>query len=292
MVGGFQGSITLYDTVRDRQLAAVRGDNGDPASVAVSPDGALLVASEGSAAVLWDLPRRRRLGRLRGHSAAVAAMITRLSCGTCHRDHVVLRHGRSAQRSAQAVAFSPDGRILASAGAGGGNIPVILLSVHGRRRLARLSGHTGAVWRLAFGLDGRMLASAGANRVIVWDVDSARTLATLGTHDDLSSALAFSPDGAILATPGRTRASSSGILADGQRSQHCRDIRTAWGASSSAQMEQRWPPPGGATTRCFCGASTATGGSAAQPGMRAGSSRSRSAQTTGIPSLPAASTRA
>jgi WD40 repeat protein len=104
----------------------------------------------------------------------------------------------SHQDAVLGVAFSPDGKRLASAS---WDRTVIVWDLDTRNALATLEGHKDAVFGVAFSPDGRRLASASwDNTVIVWDVDTHQALATLEGHKDRVFAVTFSPDGKGLAS--------------------------------------------------------------------------------------------
>ena len=87
------------------------------------------------------------------------------------------------------------------------------------RYAATLSGHTGAVAKVAFSPDGRTLATASADRTaILWDLADRTQPRRLGQpltgHTDTVLSVAFSPDGRTLATASADRTAILWDLAD------------------------------------------------------------------------------
>jgi WD40 repeat protein len=103
-------------------------------------------------------------------------------------------------RPLHAVAVSPDGRTLASAGQ---DRAVKLWDLASGRVLHSLTVHNDAVWGLAFSPDGKLLASGSRDGTIaLWDVDSGAELRALHGHSRSPSRLRFSPDGRTIAAGG------------------------------------------------------------------------------------------
>ena len=158
-------------------LTALPGPSGLPVavySVAASPDGKILAAGCSDGAIrLFDRATGVMRGTLAGHRAEV-----------------------------RAVAYSPDGRTLASAGGDyrnheeAGELKLWDLA-EGRVR-HELVGHTALVWSVAFSPDGRTLASgAWDNTARLWDAGSGRLRAVLEGHRDAVRFVTFSrlPEG-------------------------------------------------------------------------------------------------
>lgn len=186
-------------------------DEFDPAwsmqNATFSPDRTQLVGVNGDGEVIFiDFKRRRMLSRIRAH-----------------------------QDNGRAVAFSPDGRLLAT---GAENIilwdalthrkittidyPSIvwtavfspdghwLVTTHGdgairvwdvidRQRTVGFNHHDGAVRAVAWARDGKHFASAGEDHVImVWNAETGRREMLLAGHPTRVMGLGFAPDGKTL----------------------------------------------------------------------------------------------
>jgi WD40 repeat protein len=103
---------------------------------------------------------------------------------------------------AYVVAFSRDGKTLASGGADG---TVRLWDVADRRPVGKpLTGHTGAVESVAFSRDGKILASGNTDGTVrLWDVATGQQIRRiLASRGYAVNSVAFSPNGATVASGG------------------------------------------------------------------------------------------
>jgi len=177
-------TVGLWDARTRRQVAVLPVDGHAP-SVAFSPNGRTLAAAvipggthpQPQAVWLWDVATRR---------------LTRVLAGA----------------GASAVAFSPDGQLLA---AGDGGAQVHLWNPVTGAAAGVLPGQFAVINSLAFSRDGRLLAAGGVAGTYVhpgtgltrvWDVQTGALVATLPDDGASVSSVAFSPDGSLLASAG------------------------------------------------------------------------------------------
>lgn len=100
--------------------------------------------------------------------------------------------------SVSSLAFSPDGKLLAS---GNWDGAIHLWDVSTRTVIRSLKGHTAEISSLAFSPDGKSLASGSYdNAVLLWDVSSGQIVQNLTAHGDYVNGVAFSPDGEKIAS--------------------------------------------------------------------------------------------
>ena len=112
-----------------------------------SPDGTLLAAGRQDGAVeLWDIGSRKRIDVIQGHDAMV-----------------------------QCVAFSPDGRLLASSA----KEHARLWNIEDRKQIA-IFNHTAIVESIAFSSDSKTLACVDDNCIRLWDTRRKRAVSVLG----------------------------------------------------------------------------------------------------------------
>jgi outer membrane protein assembly factor BamB len=125
-----------------------------------------------------------------------------------------------------AVAFSPDGKLLASAGGSefkpernGGKTTgqVKLWDVAAAKELGEFVGHSNKVFSAVFSPDGMTLATGGADQTArLWDVATRKQRLLLLGHADAIWCVAFSPDGKTVASASADRTVKLWDAATGQ----------------------------------------------------------------------------
>ena len=165
------GTARLWDLATGQQMGQpLRGDKATQmktsAGIGYSPDGRTLATANADEILLWDVAAIQRtisettapapIARLRGHTDAVTSL-----------------------------AFSPDGKVLAS---GSADHTLLLWDLASRLPLGpALAGHTLPVTSVAFSPDGKRLASGSAeNSVGIWQLSDS--LLDMASQDWLSRA--------------------------------------------------------------------------------------------------------
>jgi WD40 repeat protein len=111
---------------------------------------------------------------------------------------VIERNTLNHQDSVRSISYSPNGKILASAG----NDKIVKLwDIKLGRELHTLNGHQKDVNSVSYSPNGKILASASDDQTIkLWDAVSGRELRTLRGHRSGVTKISYSPDGKTLAS--------------------------------------------------------------------------------------------
>lgn len=119
----------------------------------------------------------------------------------------------------RALAFSPDGKLMAAASGNPGQFgEVKIWDVAERKEVRTIRAHRDHLFAVAFSPDGKLIATCSYDRMIkLWDVASGNEFKTLKDHTDAVFSIAFSPDGKLLASASADRTVKIWDVATGQR---------------------------------------------------------------------------
>jgi WD40 repeat protein len=172
-------TVKIWDLTNQRLVHTLRGHVWAVHSVAFSPDGQIVASGSFDGNIkLWNVSSGREIGNFTGVTDSPVGLVK-----SFFSNNIVYT-----------VAFSPDGKTLAS---GGENQPIKLWGVN-NKNLNILQGSSEKVHTVAFSPDGKTLASGGADGIVrIWDLLTGEFTFTLG-HSSCVYSLAFSSDGKTL----------------------------------------------------------------------------------------------
>jgi WD40 repeat protein len=226
LAGADSQVIYQWDLASGNELQPARGHHGQIHTLAFSPDGKLLATGAGDwhdndqGIYLWDVASGKEAHRLAGHLGKVYCLhfspdgnylvsgsekedIFRIwNIKTGQEQARYQRKGsdesaRAAECRVSAVAWSPDGKLLASAHDQGS---LLLWDVKTGTELRSFQGHEGIVNAVAFSPDGKHVLSGSVDRTVrLWDVKTGAEQRRFGDPVDSVKCVAFSPDGRLVA---------------------------------------------------------------------------------------------
>ena len=174
-IGGDSPHVALFDLGQSDREKPQQIPFPSLSQLAISPDGqtAAMSSFDSTEIILWDLAAGRQRLTLNGHTAAVMHM-----------------------------AFTADGRSLASATGSTVDRPIRVWNVATGRLERRIGAHAAALQALAFSPDGHLVAGACPHEktVRIWNVTTGGEVAAIDGHSQSTRSIAFTPDGRMIAT--------------------------------------------------------------------------------------------
>ncbi len=219
--GGTDGVIRLFNGATGAPVRELHGHNGQVFRAVFSPDGNYLVSvGEDNTVRVWKSSTGEAVKVLRGHTAAVHEVVfspdknhfateaadQKAMIWSLDTDTGKPLTGLTGTKAA--LAFSPDGKLLATEGGPGtelgalpsGEYPATVWDVETGKMKFRLGGHQDFIASVSFSPDGNaIVTSSGDSTARLWTSDGQLVKELRGHTRPLALAL-FSPDGKFVVT--------------------------------------------------------------------------------------------
>ena len=224
--GSITKKVTFWEVATGHEVRTFTVKGREIGTLLFSLDGGQLLSASTDAATIAEVPTGREL---RTFSTDVIGYSSSLRASTLSSNGRWLADGRSTNerkgltelwdiatgqrlrtllgndKSVERLAFSPDGRLLASISE---DQTVGIWEAATGRKMTTLSspGSSNVIQALAFSPNGRWLASTGEhNMVNIWDVTTGRPISALSGHTNGVNDVVFSPQGNLLASASSDR---------------------------------------------------------------------------------------
>ena len=217
-VGCHDGTVSVRDLKSGQEIIQLESAGGSITTVAFGPDGTQLMAVAGyirqgtgnTSITFWEVKTGRRISRYGGGTEHIRAAALdpdgrryvytvdrEIRCADSRTGEVIWKN-QDAQGQLRTIAFSPDGRLLATGGEDG---RVKLFDANTGLNQKLLGTHVGEVRSASFSSEGRFLATSGDKpEVKLWDVARGELVRTVRGPTNIVETVAFSPDGSQIAT--------------------------------------------------------------------------------------------
>lgn len=175
LIAGSGMADSTYQVTQTLSDGNVRGVN----SLAFNSDGTLLVSgNENGTVSVWDVKTGKVINILKGHGISFSPESGKMF------------------GSVNSVAFTPDGKVLASAGS---DSVIILWNAATWEKLRSIGSSSGPLRSVAFSPDGKMIAGGGGV-VSVWNAGTGEKLKTFDGHSASVNSMVYCNDGKLLAS--------------------------------------------------------------------------------------------